>query len=162
MANIKPFYQDLAIGSAFLGARAQRLADLLSQQGDEFFRAAGIVIPVRTVSIVLYLRQFGPSSLVQIAAALDEPHQVTAKRTAQLEKLSMLSREDDPHDKRRKFFRLTRRGSHETKRIEARCKHALAIFEDINRELDVHLGDALDAAYVALTRSSMLSRSTED
>ncbi len=39
MPDAVPFYAQLPFGSAFLGARAQRLADLLSKQGDEFFQA---------------------------------------------------------------------------------------------------------------------------
>lgn len=158
MTDSIPFYMGLTIGPAFLGARAQRLADLISDQGDAFFREAGIVIPVRTVSTVLYLRQQGPSSLVQIAAALGEPHQVTAKRTARLQALSMVSCKVDPNDKRRKLFRLTRKGNRESDLIDERCKDAIRIFETLNRDLNLHLGHALDAAHAALSRQPMVSR----
>ncbi len=161
MADTTPFYAQLEIGSAFLGARAQRLAELISKQGDEFFQSAGIVVPVRSVSTILFLRHYGPSSLVQIAKALNEPHQVTAKRTALLETLSMVSCKADPNDGRRRVFQLTRKGNRESGLIEARCTDALRIFEDLNRELDLQLADALDAAYTALTHKSMLARSID-
>lgn len=162
MSRSVPFYSKLSIGSAFLGARTQRLANLVSSQGDEFFRAAGIVVPAQAVSTLLLLREYGPSSLVEVAAALNEPHQVTAKRTAQLQGLSMLTCKQDPNDGRRKLFRLTRKGNVESELVEARCKDALRVFEGLNRELDIQLGDALDAAYDALARNSMLSRSTQE
>lgn len=157
-----PFYTRLPCGAAFLGARAQRFAELISKQGDDFFRAAGIDVPVRTVSTVLYLRHEGPSSLVQIARALSEPHQVTAKRMATLESLSMVSCKADADDKRRRLFRLTRKGKRESTLIEARCEDAMQIFEKLNLELELNVGAALDAAYDALARRSMLARSNDN
>ena len=158
MSDATPFYAQLPFGSAFLGARAQRLADLISDQGDKFFQTAGIVVPVRAVSTILYLKRNGPSSLVQIAKALNESHQLTAKRTSLLETLSMVSCRADPNDKRRRVFKLTRKGRRESELVEARCGDALRVFEGLNRELCLHLGDALDSAYAALTRKSMLAR----
>lgn len=162
MTNTPPFYAQLAIGASFIGARAQRLADLISEQGDEYFQSAGIVIPARSVSTVLYLRHNGPSSLVQIAKALHEPHQVTAKRTLLLEKLSMLTCKADPDDRRRRIFRLSRKGNRESALIEQRCNEALQVFENLNRELSLHLGEALDAAYEALSRKSMSARAANE
>ncbi len=159
MAHAMPFYTRLPYGDAFLGGRAQRLADLISQQGDELFRSAGIAVPVRCASTLLYLRQDGPSSLVQIAKALDESHQLTAKRMALLDTLSLVSCEDDPNDRRRRIFALTRKGKREARLVQARCELAQKIFEQLNRELAVQLGDALDAAWAALTEKSMLARS---
>ncbi len=161
MADEQPFYLQLPIGEAFLGARVQRLADLLSKQGDAFFQQAGIAAPARTVSTLLCLRHRGPSSLVQIAHALNESHQLTAQRTSMLRSLVLVSCRADPKDKRRRVFALTAKGKREAESVEARCKDALRVFESLNRELDVHLGNALDAAFAALTKRSMIVRAAE-
>ncbi|MEM9385181.1 MAG: hypothetical protein AAGA68_08990 [Pseudomonadota bacterium] len=156
-----PFFLELPTGEAFVGARAQRLADLIAQQGDEFLQAAGITIPVRSVSTLLYLHQEGPSSLVEIARALNEPHQLTAQRTSRLSSLSMLSSRADTKDRRRRMFSLTPKGKREATKVQARCKEALVVFDNLNSELNVNVARLLDAAYDALLTRSMLARSTD-
>ncbi len=99
--------------------------------------------------------------MLERAKAQNESHQLTAKRTLLLESLSMVSCNADANDKRRRIFALTRKGKRESKLVEARCEDALQVFEELNRELDLHLGDALDSAYDALLQSSMLTRSSD-
>lgn len=159
MDNIAPFYTRLPFGAAFLGARAQRLADLLTKQGDEFFRSAGIVVPVRSASTLLYVHNHGPSSLVQIAKGLNESHQLTAQRTDRLKSLAMVSSKADPKDKRRRLFALTSKGRREVKLVESQCERALEIFAQLERQIGFRLSEGLDAAYAALARESMLARS---
>lgn len=148
----------LPIGSAFLGARAQRLVDVIAQQGGEFLQAGGIDVPVRAVSTLLYIHHSGPSSLVQIAKAQHESHQLTAQRISLLQQLSMLAGRVDAKDRRRRLFELTNKGKRQAVRVEARCAEAATVFEDLNGELSVDLGRVLDAAFVALVEKPMLSR----
>jgi len=153
-----PFYEQLSINSAFLGARTQRLSDLISEQGNAFFRDVGLVVPVRCNSTILFLHNCGPSSLVEIARALDLPHQLVAQRTSLLEEFSILTRKADPNDQRRRTFHLTRKGKREADRIEQRCRDAIEVFENVNKELGVNLGKILDAAHAALSHQTMLDR----
>lgn len=154
----RTFYEQLPIASSFTGARAQRLASLISEQGDAFLEAAGLVTPARCVSTILYLDHNGPASLVEIARALDEQHQLTAHRAKQLENLSIVTREADPNDQRRRTFHLTRKGKGEAKRVEARCRQAIDVFEDVSQEIGFDLNRVLDLAYEALKRRSMTGR----
>lgn len=154
----RPFYERLSVDEAFVGARALNLTNLIRSQGDEFYQAAGLTAPSRTTSTILFLDHNGPSSLVEIARALGEQHQLTAQRTSLLEELSIVERKPDIHDKRRKTFHLTRRGAAEVALIEKRCSEAIELFNDLNKELGFDLGAALDAAYKALSKRSMIER----
>ncbi|MEO9467484.1 hypothetical protein [Parasphingorhabdus sp.] len=154
----RPFYERLSFDEAFVGARALRLTELIGRQGDEFFQDVGLTAPSRTTSTILFIDHNGPSSLVEIARGLGEQHQLTAQRTTLLEDLSIIKRKPDPNDQRRKIFHLTKRGAAEVVLIEARCREAINVFDDLNNELGFNLGVALDAAQKALSQRSMMER----
>ncbi len=156
----EPFYFKLPYQGAFIGARAQRLANLVSEQGESFFRSAGSVTPVRCVSALLYLGANGPASVVEIARALGEQHQLTAHRMDQLEKLSLVRREPDASDRRRKTYHLTRRGNRETGLIKERCERAVEVFARLDEEIGFKLSEMLDAAFTALSEKSIEDRTT--
>lgn len=157
MSN-RPFYEQLPIASSFTGARAQRLAGIISEQGDALLEAAGSVTPARCVSIILFLDHNGPSSLVEIARALNEQHQLTAHRVKQLEALSIVTRKPDPNDQRRRTFHLTQKGRDEVKRVETSCHQASDIFEAISDEIGFDLNKLLDRAYEVLDQRPMTDR----
>jgi len=152
----------LPVQSAFLGARLQRLANLISEQGNQFFANAGSVTPIHCVSTLLFLNSDGPASLMEIARAFDDQHQLTAHRIKQLEKLSLIIRKDDPNDKRRRTFHLTEKGKVEAKIIEKKCEQASLVFERLNEELGVNLTNALDLAYDALSEKSIEGRVNQE
>lgn len=154
----RPFYERLSLDKAFVGARALRLTDLIGKQGDEFFQDAGLTAPSRATSAILFIAHNGPSSLVEIARALGEQHQLTAQRTTLLEELSIIKRKPDPNDHRRKTFHLTKRGEAEVVLIEERCRDAIEVFESLNEELGFNLGKVMDAAQKALSQRSILER----
>lgn len=154
----RPFYEQLPIAPSFVGARAQRLANLISGQGDALLKAADLIVPSRCTSIVLYLDHNGPASLVEIARALDEQHQLTAHRAKQLEDLSIITRKPDPDDQRRRTFHLTQKGKDEAKGIEARCRQAITIFEAIGGEIGCDLNELLDRAYDVLEQRPLTDR----
>lgn len=153
-----PFHQRLPYDRAFVGARAMRLSNIIARQGDEYYEAAGLTVPSRTTSTILFIDNNGPSSLVEIARALGEQHQLTAQRTALLEDLAILQRKVDPNDQRRKLYQLTKRGAAQAALIENLCRKVMDVLDDLNNELGFDLGEALDAAHRALSRSSLTER----
>lgn len=161
MQNV-PFYSKLPFQSAFVGARAQRLANLLDQQGSAFFDAAGSQTPIRCTSLILFLSVNGPASLVEIARAMGDDHQLTAHRMIQLESLSLVNRKPDPNDKRRRTFHLTGKGRTEAALLEERCRQSEHIFKRLNAELGFNLAEALDAAFDALSETSVGERSDKE
>jgi len=157
----RPFYEQLSIAPAFVGARAQRLASLIGEQGDALLENVGSVIPARCISTIIYLDKNGPSSLVEIARALNEQHQLTAHRAKQLERLSIVTRKPDANDKRRRTFQLTQKGRDEAKRVEANCHLAIDIFDTISDEIGLDLNMALDRAYAVLKHRPLIDRAKE-
>ncbi|MFK7955459.1 MAG: winged helix DNA-binding protein [Lysobacterales bacterium] len=157
--NTKPFFFSLPYQAAFIGPRAQRLANLIGEQGESFFRSAGSVTPVRCVSSLLFINSNGPASIVEIARSLGEQHQLTAHRMAQLEKLSLVRRKADASDRRRKTYHLTAKGKIETALIEERCHRAAEIFNTLSQEIGFDLPAVLDAAFDALSKKSLDERS---
>ncbi|MEO0576221.1 MAG: MarR family transcriptional regulator [Pseudomonadota bacterium] len=153
-----PFYLTLPFESAFVGARLQRLADLLETQGNAFFEAGGSATPARCASSVLFLDANGPASLVEIARAMKQDHQLTAHRIRQLSELGFVARKVDPHDSRKKILSLTRKGKAQADLLIERCQQAAQVFERLNVELGFNLAEALDAAFAALERKTIDER----
>ncbi|MEP0449031.1 hypothetical protein [Parasphingorhabdus sp.] len=157
-----PFFEQLSVAPAFVGARAFRLANLISEQVQAFLKNADLVIPTQCVSLVLFLDKNGPASLVEIARALDEQHQLTAHRAKQLESLSLVRRKQDANDKRRRTFHLTQKGRVEAEKVEAVCRQGVEIFEDLSEELGCDLNRVLNSAHALLQQRPVVSRAIEN
>lgn len=156
-----PFFEQLSVAPAFVGARAFRLANLIGEQGQALLKNADLVIPVQCISLVLFLDQNGPASLVEIARALDEQHQLTAHRAKQLESLSLVTRKQDANDKRRRTFHLTQKGKGEAKKVEAVCRQGADVFESLSEEIGSDLNMVLNKAYALLQQRSLVNRAME-
>lgn len=157
-----PFFEQLSVAQAFAGARAFRLANLIGEQGEALLEKADLVIPARCISLVLFLDQNGPASLVEIARALDEQHQLTAHRAKQLESLSIVTRKQDVNDKRRRTFHLTQKGKGEAKQVEAVCRQGVDIFEGLSEEMGFDLNMVLNRAYALLQQRPLINRVVEN
>lgn len=95
---------------SFLGRLSEALSQTIEDQTRELFDAAGIVIPVRSCSLLTALRQAGEASAAELARALGQSHQLVIQKCPALIRLGLMTQHPDPADARRKLFRLTEKG----------------------------------------------------
>jgi len=103
----RPFFYNYDFRSAFLASMANRLYEQISNQAQEIFKRNNLITPITDVSLMLFVNFNGPSSIADIARALDFSHQRVALRINALENLKLLSRKIDKKDQRCKLIAMT-------------------------------------------------------
>lgn len=156
--TVQNFRDQHVLKGAFLSNTLLRVVDLIALQGDDLLHDAGIIIPSRTVSYVLFIGDQGHASAADIAKRLDEPHQLTAQRIEVLIGLGLLERTSDPDDRRRKILALTRRGKNQYRRLTTRLAEIEQAFLGLYAEIECDLPAVLELALEALHRAPMLER----
>lgn len=152
------FRDQHALSGAFLSNKLLRLVELIGQQGNELLGEAEIIIPSNAVACLLFIGDKGQASLVEVAAALHEAHQLTSQRVEALLELGLLERQDDPNDRRRKTLSLTRRGKDQYQRLLARLSEIEKAFASLYGEIGHDLPTILETAMDALRRKPLLDR----
>lgn len=143
------FYDSELISKAYLGKKAADLANLITAQAEAVYRDRGMTFPVVTSSTLHYLGRNGGVSLVDIAKALEHPHQVIAQRIANLARLGLVERHPDPDDGRRQLLHLTDQGRDQAGRLEdyiiASSTAVQDLFDEIHADLSKTIGHAIAA-----------------
>jgi DNA-binding MarR family transcriptional regulator len=137
--KLKPEYQ-----RAFTPKVAWDLASLIEKQAIHVYEQLGIVIPVVTSSSLCFIGQQKKVSLLEIARALDIPHQLAAQRIKILLKLDLILANKDPSDKRRTNYMLTIKGHEQNALLTEYLGHAEKIFNGLNEELNTDLMKILE------------------
>ena len=96
---------------SFLGRLAEALSTRIEEQTRDLFADAGIVIPVRSCSLLTALRHAGEASAAELARTLGQSHQLVVQKCPALLRLGLMTQHADPADARRKLFRLTNEGA---------------------------------------------------
>ncbi len=156
--NDREFKEALGKDPAFTAKMALDFAVLVAKQAEEVYSAKGMAFPVQVSSTLLYILRAGTASLLEIARALDHPHQLVAQRIKIMDKLGLLSKEPDPNDGRRTVFRLTDAGKAQGDRLEAYCKEAAAVFSALSDEVGTDLITHLRRAVVSLEACPLIDR----
>lgn len=142
---------------AFVAHLAERLTDTICASTQALADDAGLSAPSRTHSVLLRLES-GPASLVEMARADGQSHQLLSSRLKPLEEKGLIERIADPKDARRRPYSLTPSGRAEAVAIRAAIvAHARAL-EDLFAETGVDLVDALDRTIEALRYKSLQDR----
>ena len=123
--------------TSYLGRLAERLSALIEDQTEDLFERHGIVIPVRSCSLLEATAKLGPASTADLANALGQSHQLIAQKTPKLMKLRLISQSKDASDARRKVFRVTKKGEAQLQAL-ADCT---ALLHQAYSELFSEVGD---------------------
>ncbi len=118
-------------GPAFLAHLLRRLSDELVQGAAEWYPAAGVGAPPRTISTLLALDEHGPLAITGLANLLRQSHPLVITWVRELSRLSLVSSSTDASDRRRTLIRLTAKGRREV----AKVREALAVMERASAEL---------------------------
>jgi DNA-binding MarR family transcriptional regulator len=119
---------------AFLGRLAEALSTRIEEQTRELFDDAGIVIPVRSCSLLTALRQAGQASAAELARTLGQSHQLVVQKCPALLRLGLITQHPDPADARRKLFRLTNEGAAQMALLDRYTAGISAVYERLFEE----------------------------
>ena len=100
----------IELDRTFLGRLSEQLSELIEQQSAEVFKRAGIVIPVKSSSLLGAIATLGPVSVADLVRALDRSHQLIQQKIPKLLALDLVSRRPDPNDLRINLIEITDRG----------------------------------------------------
>lgn len=119
---------------SFLGRLSEALSTTIEEQTRDLFDTAGIVIPVRSCSLLTALRQAGEASAAQLARALGQSHQLVVQKCPALLRLGLITQHADPADARRKLFRLTDKGTAQMAMLDSYTAGISAVYERLFEE----------------------------
>lgn len=137
----------IELNRTFLGRLSEQLSELIEQQSAEVFQRAGIIIPVKSSSLLGAIAALGPVSVADLVRALDRSHQLIQQKMPKLLALGLVSRRPDPADQRINLIEITDRGREQMAlldRLDPALDRAYAdmeedagpVFEGISRAID--------------------------
>ena len=142
----------------FLGKKADDLSHLISKQSKSIFDKIGIIIPVKSTSLVICLDNKQKLSVVEIANELGQSRQLIIQKIPKLEQLGLIKPETVADDKRRKLYVLTDTGQEQVKKILKIQNDITMIYENLFDEINVNLFDAIDKTIKALNSKNLDQR----
>lgn len=124
---------------SFLGRLSEALSAKIEDQTRDLFDDAGIMIPVKSCSLLTALRQAGEASAAELSRALGQSHQLVVQKCPALLRLGLITQHADPVDARRKLFRLTDAGAAQMTLLDTYTAGISAIYERLFEETgDTH------------------------
>jgi DNA-binding MarR family transcriptional regulator len=121
----------------FLGRAVERLSVLIADQTKMVFDSMGVVIPVRSCSLMIVLAKLGKASASDLARELGHSHQLVMQKIPKLVSLALLDHQIDNNDARRKIFYLTDEGVAQLAKFE-KCT---ALIRNAYDDLFAEVGD---------------------
>ncbi|WP_313576572.1 MarR family transcriptional regulator [Brevundimonas sp.] len=146
----------IELDRTFLGRLSEQLSELIEQQSAEVFKRAGIVIPVKSSSLLGAIATLGPVSVADLVRALDRSHQLIQQKMPKLLALDLVSRRPDPNDQRVNLIEITDRGREQLALLNGLTPE----FERAYVEMEEEAGPVFDAVGRAIR--SLKARSLND
>ncbi|AKM07226.1 MarR family protein [Pelagerythrobacter marensis] len=122
-------------GRLYLARLSEELSDLITDQCVPVFAEGGLVIPVKSCSLMLAVQAHQPASARKLADALERSHQLVSQKLPKLVDLGLLEWEIDPADSRQKLYRLTETGKDQM-RVWQQLQHRIdAAYAQLENEI---------------------------
>lgn len=147
---------------AFLSNKLLRLVDTIADQGAELLETEGIQVPPRAISTVLMIGEVENVTAADIAAALNQPHQLATQRIDALCRGGLVRKQPHHSDSRRKVLALTEQGDRQYQRLLLILEKIKATMEAIYAEIGCDLAAKAEEADKALQRRSLAERIRDD
>jgi DNA-binding MarR family transcriptional regulator len=145
------------LNRTFLGRLSEQLSDLIEQQSAEVFARAGIVIPVKSSSLMGAVARLGPVSIADLVRALDRSHQLIQQKMRKLLALGLVSQRPDPDDQRANLIELTDKGRAQLALLDALDGEFVRAYAEMEADAGP-VFDAIDRAIVALKARPLIER----
>ncbi|MGJ8663885.1 MAG: hypothetical protein ACSHWU_09550 [Marinicella sp.] len=141
---------------SFVGKHADDLGQLISVQIKPVYEMLGIIVPVKSCSIIHALDQLEKASLADLAKGLDQSHQLVKQKLPRLLKLNLIFKQQDLEDKRRTIYGLTEEGVEQAKLLS---QYSLEqVYQQLSKDINADLGRVLTSALEQLKEQDLLSR----
>jgi len=147
----------IELNRTFLGRLSEQLSELIEQQSAEVFERAGLVIPVKSSSLMGAIATLGPVSVADLVRALNRSHQLIQQKMPKLLKLGLVSRRPDPDDQRVVLIELTDKGREQLALLDSLD----AEFERAYAEMEEDAGpvfDSISRAIASLKARPLIDR----
>jgi len=131
----------IELNRTYLGRLSEQLSELIEQQSAEVFKRAGLVIPVKSSSLLSAIAMLGPVSVADLGRALDRSHQLLQQKIPKLVTLGLVSRQPDPADQRVNLIAITERGRDQLALLDSLD----GAFERAYAEMEQDAGPVFDA-----------------
>lgn len=138
------------LSGAFLSNKLLRLVETIADQGEVLLASADILIPPRAISTVLMIGELDNVTAADIAASLDQPHQLATQRIAALMELGLVTKWPHATDSRRKVLDLTPAGLQQYEKMMVMLGHIRTAMDELYAELDCDLARVAVKAVKAL------------
>jgi DNA-binding MarR family transcriptional regulator len=142
----------------FLGASLEQLVGLITEQGEEILRDAGVRFPSRAAPLMLLLLKNGPMSAADLAKSLQQPHQLVTQRVEALIDCKVISRSSDTLDARRKLLTITAHGKLQLGRLKTCLDKVEVIYAALFREIGCDLSQVVPKTLEALQQRTLRDR----
>ncbi len=147
----------IELNRTFLGRLSEQLSDLIEQQSAEVFKRAGLVIPVKSSSLMVAIAMLGPVSVADLGRALDRSHQLIQQKIPKLATLGLIVRQPDPQDQRVILIAITDKGREQLALLDSLD----AEFERAYAEMEQDAGpvfDGIERAIKSLQARPLIKR----
>lgn len=147
----------IELNRTFLGRLSEQLSELIEQQSAEVFQRAGIVIPVKSSSLLGAIAMLGPVSVADLVRALDRSHQLIQQKMPKLVALGLVSRRPDPDDQRVILIEITDSGREQLALLDGLDPE----FERAYAEMEEDAGpvfDGIKRAIISLKSRPLIDR----
>ena len=147
----------IELSRTFLGRLSEQLSELIEQQSAEVFKRAGLVIPVKSSSLLGAIATLGPVSVSDLVRALNRSHQLIQQKMPKLVTLGLVTRRPAPDDQRIILIEITDRGREQLALLAGLAQ----AFDRAYAEMEEDAGpvfDALNRAIKALKSRPLIDR----
>lgn len=141
----------------FLGRTVERLSILIAEQSKAAFDDMGIVVPVRSCSLMIVLANLGTASASDLAKELGHSHQLVMQKIPKLLSLGLIQHRIDDEDARRRIFRLTDEGVKQLAKFEQCGMLLRAAYERLFAEVG-DVKNLIDRTASALKATPLVKR----
>jgi DNA-binding MarR family transcriptional regulator len=145
---------------AFIGKQADDLSNLIREQIKPIYQSLGIVVPVKSCSVIHYLNKHDDLSVTDLAKHLKQSHQLVKQKLPKLQTLGLIEQRADDNDKRRSTYHLTSEGKHQAQLLDENS--LISVYQHLSNEVGADLHKVLNKAINGLKHKDLLTRFNEN
>lgn len=147
----------IELNRTFLGRLSEQLSELIEQQSAQVFDRAGLIIPVKSSSLLGAIATLGPVSAADLVRALNRSHQLIQQKMPKLLKLELVSRRPDPDDQRILLIEITDKGREQLALLDSLDEQFVRAYAGMETEAGP-VFDTLTRAIAALRDRPLIER----
>jgi len=144
---------------SFIGKQADDLSNLILEQIKPIYHSLGIIVPIKSCSIIHYLDILNDMSVTNLAKQLNQSHQLIKQKLPKLQKLGLIHQQNDENDKRRTTYHLTESGQQQALLL---TQHSMySVYQHLSDEVGADINQVLASAILCLKQKDLFTRFQE-